>query len=150
MRRFHFRLDRLLRIKAHTEQEWEIKLGKATSECLSIERRIDDALKGMASTFHQIHTPERHPDMNFITSAQRYMDRLSGRVDELEDELVVKEAERREVQEGYLEASKERKVLDKLKERRGREFYKAERDEEYKVLDDINTGSYIRNRLEEA
>ena len=150
MRRFHFRLERLLRLKAHTEQEWEIKLGKATSECLSIENRIDDALRGMAATFHQIHTPRRSLDMDFITSAQRYMDRLSGRVEELEDELVVKEAERREVQEGYLEASKERKVLDKLKERRAGEFYKAERDEERKELDDINNSSYIRNRLEEA
>ena len=148
MRRFHFRLERLLRLKAHTEQEWEIKLGKATSECLSIEAQIDDALKGMATAFHQIHIPERTLDMDFITSAQRYMDRLSGRVEELEDELVVKEAERRKVQEGYLEASKERKVLDKLKERRAGEFYKAERDEEKKELDDINNSSYIRNRRE--
>lgn len=150
MRRFHFRLERLLRLKSYTEQEWEIKLGKATSECLVIERQIDEALKGMASAFHQIHTPRRELDMNFITSAQRYMDRLSGRVDELEDELVVKEAARREVQEEYLEASKERKVLDKLKERRAKEFYKAERDEEKKELDDINTGSYIRSRREEG
>jgi flagellar FliJ protein len=150
MRRFHFRLERLLRLKAHTEREWEIKLGRATSKCLETEGQIDEALKGMASAFHQIHTPERNLDMNFITSAQRYMDRLSGRVDELEDELVVREAERREVQEGFLEASKERKVLDKLKERRAGEFYKAERDEEKKELDDINNSSYIRNRREEA
>ena len=150
MRRFHFRLERFLKLKKHTEQEWEIKLGKATSECLSVERRIDEALQGMASAFHQIHAPQRELDMNFITSAQRYMDGLSGTVAELEDELVIKEAERREVQEGYLEASKERKVLDRLKERRAEEFYKAERDEEKKELDDINTSSYIRNRREDA
>lgn len=149
MRRFHFRLERLLRLRAHTEQEWEIKLGKATSECLNIERQIDDALKGMAAAFHQIHAPQRVLDMDFITSAQRYMDRLSGRVDNLEDELVVKEAARREVQEGYLDASKDRKVLDKLKERRSGEFYKRERDEEKKELDDINNSSYVRNRREE-
>lgn len=150
MRRFHFRLERLLRLKAHTEQEWEIKLGKATAECLSVEWKIDEALKGMASAFHQIHEPKRTLDMDFIYSAQRYMDRLSGRVDDLEDELVVKETARREVQNGYLEASKERKVLDKLKERRSGEFYKWERDEEKKELDDINNSSFIRKRREEA
>lgn len=150
MRQFRFRLQRLLKLKAYTEQEWEIKLGRATAECLQVEQQIDEALNSMASAFKKAHPAGQVLDMGYLSSTQLYMDRLGGKVEQLEDELVVKEAARRDVQAGYLEASRERKVLDKLKERREQEFYKNERDEELKELDDINNSSFIRQRRDKG
>jgi flagellar protein FliJ len=41
----------------------------------------------------------------------------------------------------YLEASKERKVLDKLRERREGEYYERQLDDEYRAVDDMNTSA---------
>jgi flagellar FliJ protein len=49
-----------------------------------------------------------------------------------------------EARERYLEASRERKVLDKVKERRYAEYRKAALAEEVKVLDDISGGAPAR------
>ena len=46
----------------------------------------------------------------------------------------------------YLEASKERKVLDKLKERQEGEFYREQLREEVKGMDDISNAMYIRKQ----
>jgi flagellar FliJ protein len=47
----------------------------------------------------------------------------------------------------YLEASRDRKILDKLKERRQREYHKKMLAEEVKMLDDISGGSAARRLL---
>jgi flagellar biosynthesis chaperone FliJ len=49
-----------------------------------------------------------------------------------------------EVRGRYLEAARERKVLDRLKDRRAGEYYEHQRDEEYKAIDDLNTASSLR------
>jgi flagellar FliJ protein len=48
------------------------------------------------------------------------------------------------VREKYLQAAKERKVLDKLKERRADEYYEKQKDEEFKTMDDLNTALRLR------
>jgi flagellar FliJ protein len=45
-----------------------------------------------------------------------------------------------EAREAFLEASRERKVLDKLKEKKQKEYHKIKLNEETKVLDDRRYG----------
>ena len=64
--------------------------------------------------------------------------------------LVEKRREMEKVRLKYLEASKERKVLDKLKERRSGEYYDRQRDEEFKTLDDLNSSASAARGVREA
>ena len=64
--------------------------------------------------------------------------------------LEEKRKEMEKVRARYLEASKERKVLDKLKERRAQEYYDQQRDEEFKTVDDLNTSAAASRGIEKV
>ena len=42
MKRFQFPLERVLQIRHHIEQQWEVKLAEITGECLIIKNNIQD------------------------------------------------------------------------------------------------------------
>ena len=50
MKRFKFNLERLLKIREHEEHEWEIKLGKAVSECVRIQTEIESRQSEISKT----------------------------------------------------------------------------------------------------
>ena len=80
---------------------------------------------------------------NSATTIQQYMfyiTRLDNLTEELLREITLAEMKVEEAREAFLEASKERKVLDKLKDKRQKEFSKVVLTEETKTLDDIGKG----------
>ena len=70
-----------------------------------------------------------------------YVQRLAVERERTRVTLEGKRREMEKVRARYLEASKERKVLDKLKERRSSEYYDRQRDEEYKTVDDLTSSA---------
>lgn len=143
MKRFNFRLEKFLSIKKHHEKEWELKLAHATGACLRIENNIDRNIFEKARTL-QSRRIAGAVKIDDLVYSEIYMQRLSWQNRQLENELVIKELERKKIRKGYLEASKERKVLDKLKERQAGDFYKIQRNEEMKSLDDMNNSTYAK------
>lgn len=143
MRRFQFRLDRLLAMRKHEEEQWEQRLAEATGQCRMLEGRIRSLLDERASRFRDRYSVL---GMNAgpLVQHEHYLRRLDRQVRELRGELSQAETKRREMQEGYLEASKKRKVLDKLKERRARDYYKQQLMDEMKEVDDINNAAAVR------
>ena len=146
MKRFRFRLEKLLAIKKHYEKDWELKLAKTAGECIRIENEMDHNMMEKARTLfsRKLRGPV---EVNTLIASELYMQRLTWRNGTLEDELRIKIMEREKVREGYLEASKERKVLDKLKERQSTVFYKEQRNEEMKEIDDMNNSTYAERLI---
>jgi flagellar FliJ protein len=79
-----------------------------------------------------------------------YVMRLAQERERAQVTLVEKRKEMEKVRAKYLEASKERKVLDKLKERRAGEYYDRQRDEEFKTVDDLNTSAAVSRGINES
>ncbi len=129
MRRFSFRLERLLRLRRHREHEWELKLGAATAECLELQQQIDATVRsiaaGAALGFHGMNPAQ-------MLNREQYRQRLEQRIQELATILALKEDRRDQIKLDYLEAQRERKVVDKLRERQETEHYheQAKVDEE--------------------
>jgi len=73
-----------------------------------------------------------------------YLLRLDYTKEQLLKEAALAEQKVEEAREEYLEASRERKVLDKLKEKRQKEYRKEIFTEETKVLDDLPIASIQR------
>ena len=146
MRTFRFRLDRLIEIRRYREREWELKLADATGRCILIRQKMGgkqaEAGRAIKSRFHQIGTM----DTNFLATCELYLTRLDSEIDALEQDLALGEAKRQEVQQGYLDASRERKVMEKLRERRQDEYRQEQKKEEFRQLNEINTGSLFRRR----
>lgn len=139
MKRFDFRLEGLLKIRAHRERVWEVKLAGVTGACVLLEGRIqelrEEKLEHSPCSFQGIPYP-----VSVLLARSAYVRRLEEEILEAERELDTKRREREKINKEYLAASRDRKVLDKLKERRSREHHINCLAEEAKALDEIAMG----------
>jgi flagellar FliJ protein len=144
MRRFRFSLEKVLELRAYREREAELELGRAIGILAEIEGRIrDNALERRAAAAERF-LPSN--DAMAIISWENYIQRL-----DLEREGLFKEAAQAQMavdekREAYLEASRERKVMDRLKEKRETEYRRETLAQETAVLDDISQGARARAR----
>ncbi|MAG13914.1 MAG: hypothetical protein CMN78_04900 [Spirochaetales bacterium] len=142
MKRFRFKLERILSLRAYREREWELKLGMATGKCVRLSREIDDRtyLKARAA----LRGMKKQPQMADLLQNHLYLARIDQEIGHRNAELAEREKERKEVQAGYLDASKDRKVLSNLKDKLSEAYSKKQKLEEVKEIDDINTGRAAR------
>jgi flagellar FliJ protein len=145
VKRFHFELEKILALRLNRERETENELGKAIWALTELENRIkrlaEERIAAAAGRFGKTR------GLAGILSYDNYILRLDKTKDALVEaaakaELVVETA-----RAAYLEASRDRKVLDKLKERRRREYNRYILAEEVKMLDDISSGAAARKTL---
>ena len=142
MKPFTFGLQKVLNLRKYYEDEAKIELGRAVSVLADIESK----LRALAAERARAAAAQFSPG-NSAAMIQQYMYYLL-RLDNTEEALlrnkILAEQKVEEAREAFLEASRERKVLDKLKDKRHGEYHKEALDEETKVLDDISSGSIAR------
>ncbi|HTO24038.1 MAG TPA: flagellar export protein FliJ [Spirochaetia bacterium] len=144
MRRFQFRLERFLELRRWKEREWELKLARAQGECLLLENRIRQIGEEIGASRLAQFSDGRRVDVEAMARRELYVQRLAVERERAQVTLVEKRREMEKVRVGYLEASRDRKVLDKLKERRSEEYYDRQLDEEYKAVDDLASSAAAR------
>ena len=135
MKAFNFNLQKVLDLRQHTEDEAKLELGRAVSVLAELENRINSIAQEQTRAASDQFRPG-----NSTAAMQQYMLyllRLESTKEQLfkeaaEAELVVEKA-----REAFLEATRERKVLDKLKEKRQKEYRNFVFAEEAKAVDDI-------------
>jgi len=141
MRRFQFRLERLLELRRWKERERELALAKILGECLLLENRITQIGAEIGASRLAVFTHGARVDVEAMSRRELYVRRLAGERERTQRALDEKRREMEKVRARYLEASRDRKVLDKLKERRASEYYDHQRDEEFKSVDDMNSAA---------
>jgi flagellar FliJ protein len=146
MRRFQFRLERFLELRRWKEREWELALAKKLGECLLLERRIAEIAAEVSASFLSAFRMGNSIDIDSMMRRELYVQRLAKERQRTESELAKKRVELEEVRTKYLQAAKDRKVLDKLRERQQAASYEHQIDEEFKAIDDINTAAETRGR----
>ncbi len=144
MRRFQFRLERFLELRRWKEREWELKLARALGECLLIENRIKEIGEEIGASRLAQFSEGGRVDVEAMARRELYVQRLALERERAQVTLEEKRREMEKVRARYLEVSRERKVLDKLKERRSEEYYDHQLDEEYKAVDDMNSSAAAR------
>ena len=144
MRRFLFRLERFLELRRWKEREWEIALAKIQGECLLLENRIDEIGTEIGAIRLTGFVSEGRIDVEWMARRDQFVQRLVVERERTRDRLVERRKELEKVRASYLEASKERKVLDKLKERMSTEYYRHQVNEEFKTIDEMNTAAAAR------
>jgi flagellar protein FliJ len=145
MKRFRFDLEKLLELRAYREREAEQELARAMGELASIEAHLRALAEERVTVAADRFAPGRtSADMR---SAELYLLRLDKMKEALFEAAAKAELVVAAAREAYVEASRERKVLDKLKEKRKSEYRKASGIEEIKAMDDISSGSEARAAL---
>ena len=148
VRRFQFRLERFLELRRWKERQWEIALAKIQGVCLNLERRISEIGEEIDASRLMAYTDGPRIDVEAMARRDHYVLRLARERERTRETLEEKRKELIKVRASYLEASKERKVLDKLKERRAAEYYERQLDEEFKTTDDMNSAAAANARRE--
>ncbi|HEY3284019.1 MAG TPA: flagellar export protein FliJ [Armatimonadota bacterium] len=136
MKRFEFRLQPALNHRQRLEDQRRVELAELASESFRVTTEIDR----LESTLAQVLTQARHETRVDLDAAQRRADYLvvldldlRYRRRELEDLESAMELKRQEV----LQASQDRRALEKVREQRKDEHQKAVLREEQRALDDL-------------
>jgi len=144
VRRFRFRLERLLELRARKEQEALYRLAEAAGHCVRLARRIQELGQERGAAYRSVPGGAGSLDLGLYAYRERYLAWLESSRRRLSEELARREKQRQEVQARYLEAAREHKVLEKLKERRAAEHRRASRIEEFNVQDDVAASQFLR------
>ncbi len=141
LKRFKYKLERLLELKAYKEREVEIRLGAVSGECESYKNQISDRLDEKDRAFMD---KDSNSSMEDLMQIELYRARMDSENTEINRKLKDGLSRRDKVQKELIEASRDRKVFDKHKEKKAAEYYKDQLNEEHNVVDDINTGNAAR------
>jgi len=138
MKAFSFRFEKLLNLRRFYEDEAKIELGRAVGVLAELEGRI----AALATERVRAAAGQFSPGNSAIEIQQYmyYLVRLDNTKERLLKEAAIAEMKVEEAREAFLEASRERKVLDKLKEKKQKEYHKIKLNEETKILDDRRYG----------
>jgi flagellar FliJ protein len=142
MKRFHFSLEKVLELRKYREQETKIELGRA----IGILSEIENNIKALALDRHRA-AGERFARENStadILAWDAYIMRLDQTRDKLLEDAAKAEQLVEEKRAVYIEASRDRKVIDTLKEKRQKEYRKERFAEEMRELDDVSGGARAR------
>jgi flagellar FliJ protein len=141
-------MEKILKLRLNREHETEIELGRAIGALAALELRIkntaEEKVRAAKNRFSQSRS------VNEMRSYEFYILRLDQTRDTLLEAAAMAELEVEKARAVYLEASRERKIIDKLKERQEEEYRKVILAEEIRIVDDISGGSASRKILNPA
>lgn len=147
MKRFHFRLERLLELRSYRERQWLAKLATASGHCVRLSHRITEASVAARGAFFTDIKRGHELDLSLLTYREHYINRMNLEQRKLKKELEEKLRRRSEVQKNYQKVLRDKKVLENLKSKRESEYYAQAKLEEFKITDDMNSSQYIRKSL---
>lgn len=139
MKKFSFRLEKVLGLKDFKEQEAKIDLGRAISEMQIIQNQIEEIAK---EKHKQNKARSNTKDIYVLQSIEHYINRLDLKKEELLESLAKAQIIVEEKRKVLQEAMKETKVLTKLKEKKREQHKKEELLETEKTLDDIGNRKF--------
>ena len=139
MKPFVFGLEKVLNLRKYYEDEAKIELGRAVGVLSDLESKLFSVGRERVRA-----ASEQFAAGNSAVLIQQYMFyllRLDNTKEQLLKEAALAEMKVEEAREAFLEASRERKVLDKLKDKRFKGYRKTTLSEETKALDEISPGA---------
>jgi flagellar FliJ protein len=141
LKRFIFKLEKILKLRENREKETEIDLGKAVGLLSAIETKIRNIAEEKTTAVQNRFSG----NFNHMRSYEFYIQRLDKTKETLLEDAAIAELEVERTREIYLEASRERKIFTKLKDRQEKGYRHAVNLEEIKIIDDISGGVAARN-----
>ena len=138
MKKFAFSLQRLLNLREFQEKEAEVDLGKAIAVREAIQLELDTVAAQRVSTASSRHTNTSIQDLLAI---EQYIARLDIKKEDLLQKLTSAEMVVESKREKYIAATRDRRVISKLREKKMNSWHKEVLNEEASVLDDITNFS---------
>jgi len=137
MKKFGFSLQKVLQLRKFREEECKIELGQAVSNLNMIENDIKKtAVKRQDAASRRFNAAQE------IGAWENYIIRLDQEAARLMEKAAQAEIIVEEKRALYLEAAKDLKTLEKLKEKREKEHRKETLDYQMAEIDDLTASRY--------
>jgi len=137
MKRFNFNLEKLLQLRRFKEDECKIALGQAVSALNKIENEIKET-----AVKHHHAAQERFTDTGNMAAWDNYIIRLEQEAQRLTEQAAQAQFVVEEKRALYLEASRDLKAIEKLKEKKEKEHRKEMANLQMAEVDDITAARY--------
>lgn len=149
MKKFAFRYERILEVKISIENGLKNKLGEINKSILEKEKELSDVLKENEEYLKYLEdmmkTGVRAGDLRAIEHNKEY---LTNKIADVKYNIRILVNKRIEIQKELVEANKQRKIMEKLKEKELNEYKELELVEDKKIIDEIVTYTSTRKRGE--
>ena len=143
---FKYRLGRLQNLKEKFEDSARLELGKKVEERKKVEEDIRDLNKKIESFSLEFRNEIKGAvSVTKLTNMIEYKKYLNDQLNSLFKELNKKIKEEEEALENYLQAKREKDILQKLKDKRLEDYRIEEKRQEIKDLDEVARINYIIN-----
>ncbi|EMB22539.1 flagellar export protein FliJ [Treponema denticola] len=147
MKRFEFRLEKLLNLREFYEHQSEIELAQAIAHKDYIDIQLQQIAKLKVKTGTEFNPESDKIDITDLHNAQNYIILLDKKKDDLLEKLVIAEQIIEEKRKIYIEAASKRKVISKLKEKKRKVWEKENIKAEENYIDDIVTYKFGQNKI---
>ncbi len=149
MKKFKFKLETVLKVKTRVEdlrklelREAELRREEARLELCRCQEEVEANIRIYREKFQQRINPEEANNYHlYLTWLNRQVDLAMLKLQERDQEVA-------EQRQRLIEASKEKKILEKLKEKAYQAFKAEQLNAEIKFLDELGTDRYIRDQVE--
>jgi flagellar FliJ protein len=147
MARFKFRLEGVLRHRKHLEQQQQRELAMVQGQMARLQgqlRELNDSVKAATDDVRQNHMTGKL-DLDFLAGYRRFMVGMQRQAVVLMQKMALVQKQVEEAQKGLAEAAKQRKVIEKLKERQEQRWMEDVQRKENADLDEIGVQmSFLR------
>jgi len=140
MKRFKFNLEKVLQLRKFREEECKLVLGQAISVLNGIENEIKEtAVKRHGAAL------QRFADVGETAPWEMYILRLDQQAQRLAEQAAQAELVVEEKRALYLEASKDLKAIEKLKEKQQKEYRREMLNLQMIEVDDITAARNMQH-----
>ena len=141
MARFVFQLDGVLRQRKLAEEQEQRELAVVEAEMTALEaqlRALDQSVQSTTADIRTNHLTGRL-DLNFLAAHRRYIAATQRKALDLAERMAAVKVRLDASRKALAEAAKERKIIEKLREKREAEWKAAQARKEMAALDEIGT-----------
>jgi len=137
MKRFSFRLEKVMQLRKFKEDECKLALGQA----ISVLNKIENDIKITALKRHNA-AEQRFNAGQDMASWDAYILRLEQEAEKLANQAAQAEIVVDEKRALYIEAQKDLKAIEKLKDKRKKEYRKEMMNLQMAEIDDMTAARY--------
>ncbi len=148
MKKFVFKLERILRIKEHKEHIAKEQYAKVLQQKQLLEKEVDDLYSGIERAIDSDILYESNiVDYNSLSIRDNYIKGLKIKIEQNKTEIERLLPTLEELREALFLATKERKIFTKLREKEHIKYKEEIQLDEIKSIDDSANKAYILSRF---
>ena len=145
MKQFQFRLQKVMETTQIKEEIKKRELAKAMQKLRDNEAQLETLLGSLKEHISHIESCHKRSTLKVseLSHLSGYMEKLGQEILTQTKKIARLTEETRVYREKLLEITKDKKVLERLKDKKYEEFKKKLRSMEQKFMDEVSTRSYV-------